>query len=268
MPADMGNEIQVSIVIATSNARVHAIKLPERVIGIQYVIVHQVFGDYIDTCLPGAVVSRNDVSYERLEGAGLSRSRNFGILASSGKYLYFMDDDVAFHAPAILAIVEIMQSEKIDVGTCMHRFENGSLARRYKKYQYKHNLLTLAKVSSIDICINLDAVRHKSIFFDERFGLGTSLPSGEEFIFLSDCWRDNLLMVFLPFVVGVHPNITSGADYYSTDDRVLAKREMLRRVFGGFFPLLLLAFWLKKSYAALKFGRFFRFTKVLITGVI
>ncbi|EHJ93075.1 hypothetical protein KUC_0019 [Vreelandella boliviensis LC1] len=178
-----------------------------------------------------------------------------------------MDDDVEFDPESIMYLVNWMEENHVDVATCQFEFNNGSYPRNYKKIPFKHNMLSSAKISSIEICLNIEKNREKKIFFDERFGLGTDLPSGEEYIFVTDCIKSDLAVWFYPIVCGVHPNITSGMDFYTSANKTLAKREMLKRIFGRKALVFIFAFWLKKIPIVTRAGFLWPFTKRMILGI-
>jgi len=110
-------------------------------------------------------------------------------------------------------------------------------------------------------------IKKNQIKFDERFGLGTNFPSGEEYIFITDCFKSGLTVKYLPINIGVHPNETSGMDFYTTPEKVLAKREMIKRIFTWKSPIFIFLFWLKKFPSVVKFGYGFQFTKTILLGL-
>lgn len=232
-----------------------------------YVIVHQVYDpSYTNAALPD-FISHGDVTYIRLDYPGLSKSRNIGLSSVKTKYAYIMDDDVDFDLAKISQLVDWMEVKQVDVATCQFVFENGSLPRNYMTTPFKHTMLSAAKVSSIEICLNVEKLREKGLAFDERFGLGTALPSGEEYIFITDCINAGLNVWFYPVTTGIHPNITSGMDFYTSYKKTLAKREMLKRIFGWKAFLFIVAFWLKKSPSVFKAGYLWPFTKTMLLGL-
>lgn len=256
--------MSVTIVLSTANARVSKLVLPVKA-AVSYVLVHQVYGAADQhASVPGNLL-RDDVNYIRLEYPGLSKSRNAGISSVASGYAYIMDDDVKFDVEKIAYLTEWMESNNVDVATCQFAFLDGSFPKRYSDKPFKHTLRSVAKVSSIEICIDVERIRSKGILFDERFGLGADLPSGEEYVFLTDCIKAGLSVWFFPLVTGVHPNITSGSDFYTTPEKVIAKREMLKRVFGWKSPLFIFAFWLKKAPSIFRSGYFWQFTTLMLS---
>lgn len=233
-----------TIIISTANERIQRLTIDPLRDGVYYVVVHQEFFGG-SSSIPERLCC-NDVDYIKLSYPGLSKSRNIGISKVKTKYAYVTDDDVAFDCERVEAVVKWMQQNDIDVATCCFRYGDGSYPKNYKDKPFKHNFLSAAKVSSIEIFLNIDKLREYGISFDEGFGLGTSLPSGEEYIFVTDCIAAGLNVWYYPMEIGVHPAVTSGNDYYSSTNKILAKREMFKRIFGWKCFVFILAFWIKK----------------------
>lgn len=200
------------------------------------------------------------------EEIGLSKSRNLALKHCSAKYGYIMDDDVVLDTNAIRSLVEVMESDGTDIATCKYICKSGKYPKKYKKTKFSHTMLSAAKVSSIEICVNVNVIKDKGIEFDQLFGLGTSLPSGEEYIFVTDCLKSSLKVKYYPIVIGVHPDFTSGLDFYTDENKILAKREMLKRVFGKKSIFFIIAFWLKKLNVIFKAGYIVRFTHMFLFG--
>lgn len=267
MPNNIVDNGGVSIVISTANSRISSLSFDSHIHGVRYVIVHQVYEDQTLDQIQYDLSYRDDVFYSRLDYPGLSKSRNVGLKSVSSKYAYIMDDDVKFDLKEIAHLIDWMEMNQVDVATGQFVFEDGLLSRNYNKNPFKHTIFSAANVSSIEICVNVESLRQKGILFDENFGLGTALPSGEEFIFITDCIESGLNVWFYPITTGVHPNITSGQDFFTSANKILAKREMFKRVFGWKAFIFIFAFWLKKARYVHKQGYFGLFTKIMLIGV-
>lgn len=259
----------ITIVISTCNNRLSKLKLPDNKAGVCYVIVHQVFTDNngFEDNNNNNFVLREDVNYFKVVSQGLSKSRNIGLNQVKTKYAYIMDDDVEFDLDKILILIEYMQVEQVDVGTCQFRYQNGSYPKRYQEQPFMHSVLSVAKVASIEICVKVSMLRKNNILFNECFGLGTALPSGEEYIFLAACLRANLKVKYYPIVTGIHPNETSGLDFFTSTPKVFAKREMLKKIFGWKSVIYIFAFWMKKAPIAYRAGYGLAFTKTMLLGI-
>jgi len=253
------------IAISTFGRRIENIILPEEIQNVGYMLVHQTNNESFNS---EELLRRSDVIYVGDESIGISKSRNIALLRSRdhAKYVHIMDDDVKIDTYAILNLAKSMEKDGIDIGTGIHAFHNGELSVEKTNFQFSHTLISMAKVSSIDLCLNLKSVYAYNIEFDETFGLGTSSPSGEEYVFLADALRSGLKIDHYPIVIGTHPDLTSGMDFYSTKNKIIAKRRMLNRVFGKLSFIFIIAFWIKKIGRAKEEGCALNFTKGILIG--
>jgi len=162
------------------------------------------------------------------------------------KYGFIADDDVVIDISALQKAVDCAENYEADILVCRFSYSDGGM-NSYPADGFRYGVRSLTSVCSIEILIRIESLRKKSILFDERFGLGTSLPSGEEFIFLTDVLKSRLEIRHSSCVVCIHPPVTSGMDFFTTEEKVLAKREMLIRVFGVWAPLVMVIFFAKKA---------------------
>lgn len=253
----------ITLCISSYGERIKDVVLPSYNSSILYLIIHQ-GGSRIDEL---DFLNRSDVSFVSLHDLGLSRSRNAGLDRVTTKYAYIMDDDVSIDTAKVLNLVGLIEKDRADVGTCQHQYESGRYPVRYKSRSFVHNMLSIAKVSSIDICVKISAIDNCGIRFDQGFGLGTNLPSGEEYIFLADCLKKRLLVKYYPVLIGIHPDVTSGMDFFSSYDKTIAKREMFKHVFGWKAPLFIFGFWIKKALIVRRAGFFWEFTRAMLLGL-
>jgi len=196
---------------------------------------------------------------------GLSKSRNVAIENCQAEYGYILDDDVVLADGALEDLLERMIHDDVGVATAYFKYMGGGASGAFCDSPYTHNLLTVAKVCSIEICVKISLIKGR-ILFDEEFGLGSKFPSGEEYIFLTDCLKSGIEVKYYPVCVGFHPDVTSGQDFYTSSQKILAKREMFKRVFGVKSSLYIFAFWAKKLPAVIVAGYFLKFTRVMFLG--
>ncbi|HID7802479.1 TPA: glycosyltransferase [Proteus mirabilis] len=250
------------IAISTMNDRINKVNIPPFKKNISYIIIHQTKNN--NYTLPEILQhGRKDITYIKTNQLGLSKSRNLAIINCRKKYLFIMDDDVTFNLDQMMILIKNMEKDKTDIGTFYHSYTNGKSTLKKEKC-IKLNFINIAKVSSIDICMNIEKIKEKNIYFNENFGLGTNLPSGEEMIFLSDGLKNKLSIVRYPQIIATHPPITSGLDFYSSINKIEAKKLMIENVYGKFSLIFKILFIIKKLKKAKQAGYGIQFLKNML----
>jgi hypothetical protein len=173
---------------------------------------------------------RADVTVLPLPGRGLSVSRNAAMVAARGAFLLFADDDIAFDADGIAAMLAHLQARP-DLALVAGQ-RRGVLQRTYPDRAHPLRRSNAARIATPELMIRLATFRARDIRFDTRFGLGAPWPLGEEFILVADALKAGLKGTYVPHPVGTHPPLSSGDDW--TDPvRRAARAAALSRVFGG-----------------------------------
>lgn len=214
----------LQIAISTINDGIFKIKYHEKC---NYLVVHQITNgsdySFLIKSLPSNVIYKAEFK------SGLSLSRNVALKYSTATYVWLMDDDVDIDICALDLLLDLLSDNPADIVLV-----NYSIGGKVKRIPSEINsLFSLPPFSSINIIVNRNILK-KGLFFDERFGLGTSLPSGEEFVFLSDAYKLGASFHVVNQVFSRHPPVTSGQDFYSSDMKICAKIEMFKRVFGQY----------------------------------
>lgn len=199
--------------------------VPEHDLSVYENKIKQIFGD-------------KNHSHVFIQGYGLSRNRNAAInllmkLDFKGRYFYISDDDIELCLDGIQEVVEFASASGLD----MVAGKIATLDMRDHKQNYSSsavvlNKLSAARVSSVEMVLSRTAVEKCKLRFDEQFGLGAKYPSGEEYIFVTDLLDQGCRAAFYPAYLCKHPPVTSGHDFYSTPEKIMAKGAMFRRVFG------------------------------------
>ncbi|PHM62373.1 glycosyltransferase [Xenorhabdus ishibashii] len=241
--------MRIEILISTLNDGLFDIKINEKYI---YLIVHQItlhekIGVYEKYFLEK--LKNNNVRYIQSNTIGLSKSRNIALKNSVGDILWIMDDDVEILESTHDKIINSYRNTSYDILILNHTTAKNKTSS-YNIKQYKHNIISSAKIHSIDISFR-KKIKEK-ILFDESFGLGTKLPSGEEYIFITDAIKANFSVYQTNIIASAHPNISSGVDFYSTKEKIIAKRKMLDRIFRKLSLILTILFIFKKTILLIK----------------
>ncbi len=136
---------------------------------------------------------------------GLSRSRNIAIKNSSGDICLFADDDITYNDDYIETIREqYKMNPSADIIVFPVPSLNPERSKSYSKKIQRIGYLRSMRVYSYEISFRRDAVIRAGVSFNELFGAGSGKYScGEENIFLFDCLRKRLRILFVPKKIGV-----------------------------------------------------------------
>lgn len=205
-----------------------------------------------------------DLRYIHMRDYGLSKSRNLAIDESHTDYLLFADDDIEHLPNAFASIVEAFEATGADILTMRIQTPDGLPFKSYRANEFQHSLRTLFKTNSIEIAIKTSSIKNSNLRFDERFGLGSTYPTGEEIIFLIDAHRSNLRIHYYPLTIVTHPKESSGGALSGNPQLIQAKGAMFARIFGYIaFPYCFL--FALKHYKKSGFS-FYNFSSLIFKG--
>lgn len=176
---------------------------------------------------------------------GLARSRNRALDLARGELLAFCDEDVEY-LPSALATLRgaFAAHPETDIATfqVLER-ASGRPFKRYASRSHDHGPLSIGSVTSMEIAFRRS--RAGQLRLDERFGLGTALPSGEENIWLMDALRSGLKARYFAEPLCTHLGFTSGHRAWS-ESQARAKGALLRRMYPMLWPAMALGFGVLK----------------------
>ena len=143
---------------------------------------------------------------------GLSKSRNLAIKNAIGDICLIADDDVAY----MKNFQEIIYNAyyKNPLVNCLifdAEIYNENINPKYLNQSKKiDNIKELQQVCSVKISFKSKFIKENNIFFNEYFGLNSSLKAGEEWVFLNDIMRVGNVY-FEKRVILNHDSLTTGA---------------------------------------------------------
>ncbi len=235
------NSLKLDVMIATYGldgiARVAQMNLP-RVDGVRFLVSWQL-GGANPSQLPQALI-RPDIKVMTSDSRGLSRNRNLLLQAAEGDYCLIADDDLKYRADQLHAVIEALDSNpradvavfKYDTATKYYPSQPMDISRRTAS---GHN------ISSVEIAMRRNSV--KGLWFNENFGVGAFLSSGEENIFIEDCRRAGLRLHYFPITICAHKGLTTGERKMSVGT-AMAQGAYIRYAYGFMgFPRAILAAW-------------------------
>ncbi len=130
---------------------------------------------------------------------GLSRSRNMALNNATGDYCLICDDDEKLEADYPTKIRDAFEQHcDADIIAFIIKREGKS----YSNNSYKVGYLQSLRIASWQICFDREKLLNSGVQFDENFGSGTPVGSGEENIFLFECLKAKLKIYFVPVCLG------------------------------------------------------------------
>ncbi|MGN5288660.1 hypothetical protein [Aeromonas sp. 11P] len=179
---------------------------------------------------------------------GLSKSRNLAIdllpLKSIG---IISDNDVILVDDVYKNIIKAYEffPDADAITFKVFNFDGSDFKKCYPDKPRRHNLVSILRVSSIEITIRKSEI-NSNVKFDDGFGLGSDIDIGEENIFLSDLIKKGGKVYYYPLYIGMHCDSKHSGDNF---DLVMTKKRMkvFSRIYGVLGGRLLLMVFLIKN---------------------
>lgn len=238
--------MDIEILISTMNKKnILDLELEKKGIKKNCLIINQVTDEKIN--LVNEEIIDKNIRMFSFKEKGLSKSRNRALELAKGNLCIIADDDLTYD-PLIFNKIKKIFDKNLDCGiiTFKYRKEDERLNKKYKNIEFTHNLKSLLRVSSVETVIRIDKIKENKIKFDENFGLGAKFNSGEENIFLTDCYKSKIKIKYFPLIIVKHPNFSSGQIF--NRDTVYGKAALFYRIFGEYSYIILSLFLLKKCF--------------------
>ena len=191
---------------------------------------------------------------------GLSRSRNIGIKNSNSDYFWILDDDIYTDQDMINSIIGSIEKNTSDIYT--FRIAKNKKGELYKKYLNKRhiNKFHILKVSSIEIVVSKKMIDKYSIFFNEKFGIGSQYPICEESLFLLECLNHGLKIIHIPKIIVIHEALSARFKPIA-NNALIAQGYLCKKI--GIIGFALIIRWYFRMI--IKYGKIFAI-KYLIRG--
>ncbi|MBT0608840.1 glycosyltransferase [Aequorivita echinoideorum] len=181
---------------------------------------------------------------------GLSKSRNLAIKNAEGLICLNVDDDVVFIDGFSEKIIDAYNKHNAEIITFQTLTTKNEPYWDYPKHAMPHNKYISQKTLSIEISFLVEELKKLKLLFDERFGLGAQFEDAENFVFLNDAKKKNLLLYFIPDFITIHPPLSSSDDV-ATDRLLYAKAAIKTYAYGNLSYLWVfkfVSFIVRKKY--------------------
>lgn len=217
-------------------------------------------GDAIiaNQCDRWAVEERGSIRMLCSSTRGVGRNRNLALAAAQGEFLLFADDDMSYYPMALELVVKAFeQLPQADVLIfSMDMTRNGEIYEKRHlpvKRCYFHNSL---KYGACRMAVRRESIEKAGLHFSQEFGGGSRYGSGEDSLFLCDCFRAGLQVWSHDLVLGRCAK-DSSSWFEGYNERYFFDKGALFAALSPLFgSLLSLRFLLKqrKNLTELSFG--------------
>ena len=128
---------------------------------------------------------------------GLSRNRNITLQHATADICLLSDDDLVYK-DNYEQIIKDAFAENPTADLIIFNLEEDPVVRYVIKNKMKIGYLNYMRFGSVRIAFKRESIMSNNIRFDTMFGAGSTIPSGEDTIFLHDCLRAKLKVIALP----------------------------------------------------------------------
>lgn len=144
-------------------------------------------------------INRNgqNISFYSSKERGLSRSRNMAIKNASSEICILCDNDVEYVSDYD-SIIEEKFLEYPDADLIVFYIKRDEKSKPYVNKDCRLNHKLALKVFSPEIAFRKSILKKNCIEFNEKFGAGSTYMMGEENIFLYECLRKGLKIMYTP----------------------------------------------------------------------
>lgn len=208
------------------------------------VIINQITNTNL--ILPEKIVD-SQMAFISLYDRGLSKSRNMALENATGDICVICDDDMKYIDGYDQTILnEYKSNPNIDIIVFQVNKNDGSFYKKYPKSNKILNFFTTMKVSSVEITFKKRAIEEAGIKYNELFGAGSKFYMGEESIFLSECIKKGLKVLFVPKSIGYLTDSESTWFKGFNSDYFRVKGACFYAMSPVFYSLLIFQFAIRK----------------------
>lgn len=240
------------------NSKVLGSPLIKQVVNNSYVVVDQ---------NPLVGTEKSDEKIIQSNELGLSKSRNLALKNANSDVVYFLDDDVELVEDFNQIIKDEFDKHPSADFVIFEHFNDSKIKKSWlRRIPFIPMKIRLMSVCSVEISGRMVFINQKKLTFNERFGLGSVVPIGEEFLFLSDAYKMGAKIVFVSAAIVKHFGSSSGYKYKTSQD-VINRGTVIAQgfTFGRSFVCLMFAL---KSYRLYKGSfSFYSFFSLLLKGM-
>lgn len=179
---------------------------------------------------------------------GLSNSRNLALKNAKGSICLVADDDAIYHSSFEETVLKSFGVKtEADLITFKMKDLDGHDFKIYSESKW-HDVKSVQFVNSVVIAFRREQIINKKVTFNTNFGLGATFETGEEYIFLRDCFKAGLKLWFESSYILSH-DINSSGKAASSNRLIFARSALFYKYYGlkAYLKLLHYLFLIKKD---------------------
>ncbi|UPK49062.1 glycosyltransferase family 2 protein [Bacillus sp. H8-1] len=191
--------MQVEMLVSTMNQKDSSLLAKMNISG-KSTVINQITDEKIQAFKD---INEEEIKFISLKDRGLSKSRNMALNNATAEICVVCDDDMEYPTDYERIILKhYIDNPDVDIIIFQVQKEDGSFYKKYKNKKRMLNLLSIMKVSSVEITFRRESIIKAGIKYNELFGAGSKFFMGEESIFLSQCIKAGLKVLYVPEIIG------------------------------------------------------------------
>ncbi len=176
---------------------------------------------------------------------GLSKSRNMALRNATADICLICDDDEILDNDYR---EKIEQAYKENPSADVIAFQIQDAGKKYPNKKKKIGYLGALKLASWQLTFRRKSIIDNNIRFDETLGSGVSKAGGEENMFVYDCLKKGLKVIFVPVTIGRMIEGDSQWFHGYTPEYFYDRGIMTRKLMGSFWASLYAIYFLSFKY--------------------
>lgn len=190
-------------------------------------------------------ISVSKIKFINTKERGLSKSRNMALRNATGDICLICDDDEILNRDYVEKIQTVfINNPKADIIA----FQIADAGKKYPNKKKKIGYLGALKLASWQLAFRRKSIIDNDIWFDETLGSGVSKAGGEENMFLYDCLKKGLNIIFVPITIGCMIEGESQWFHGYTCEYFYDRGIMTRKLLGKNLSFLYAIYYLVKKY--------------------
>ena len=150
------------------------------------------------------IISGNKVKLVTTNTQGVGINRNIALLNSSADILIFADDDMKYsedYVENVIKAFEQLPQADVIIFSC-NLTKNNEIFKKIENKIERKRFYNCLKYGTYTFAVRKNSLLKNNIFFNELFGGGAKYSSGEDSIFLRECFSKKLKVYSHNYIIG------------------------------------------------------------------